>query len=278
MINKFRNLFSSSTAFYVFLLSTVSISFLFGFITFYLENGAGNTHFTSFVDFLYWWFAMLTTIGNTGEPITQLGKITSIFTMLSGSFVYLGIFSEIIFIIKRVTDEKIHGLSMFRGKDHILILGYNSFAISLINHLDSFIRPGIDIVLVTNSIDTNPDADRISFIKQNPLSKSTLHKSCASFASVVFILSPNDTPSVHSDTNSLLIAESIEKIDSNVFTFVEVNTKQKKGQYKNMSIDAEFSFEDLLENARNNPTVSTILNNLPVELKEKIVKQEYLKR
>lgn len=248
----------------------LSISFISGLIVFLLEDGQ-NPAFSTFTNFLFWWVAILTTVGTGTQPVTDVGQFFAIITMLSGTFVYLALFSELILWIKSRSDQRFGGYKKYKGKSHILIVGYNELAVGLINLLDRVVNPEVDIVLVTSQIDTNPNADRVTFVKLNPAVGNILQKVNAQFASVAFVLSKDEISAKKIDLNTVLIANTIEKMGEHVFTYAELTHKQKK-EFEMFEIDEFFTSEDLLKDLRTEPNKSKLMSKLPDKLKEVLLK------
>ncbi|MDQ6985873.1 MAG: ion channel [Candidatus Dojkabacteria bacterium] len=273
MINR---LFRSKYFFYRALAIMVILSLLAAVLTFFFERKV-NEDMNEISEIAFWWVASITTVGSGGHPITDMGRFFGIFTMLFGSLFYLGAFTELIIWLKNIAKERFSGVKEYRGTNHILVLGYNSLAIGLITFLKKALKDEIDIVLITSTIHSNPYPDRVKFIKQSPISSSTLEIANANQASVAFVLSQDDVSDQKSDLNALLIGGMIEEMQKNVFTLVEISDSKNKEQMDKFKIDDEFTFLELLEDSRNEPSHSKILKKIPHALKESIIKQEYLK-
>lgn len=270
----FKKLQSDKQFFYRFILLMILISFVSAAATFTFEKDY-NFEFDSFLDMVFWWVASMTTVGTGPFPITDEGKIFGIVTMLSGAVFYLAVLSELILWIKNKSDEKLKGLSGYKGTGHVVVVGYNELALGLINLLDKVLKPSVDIILLTNEIDSNPSVDRVHFVKRDPATNNSLGKVSIEKAKVAFVLSRDDLIANKVDLSSLIIAGMIEEIQSSVFTFAEVTNKAKVKNYEYISVDTHFTFEELLNDLKSGMKDISMIKKLPQKLRNEILQEEY---
>lgn len=274
-----HRIFKNKTIYYQFLFLTILLSFLSSVLTLYFERET-NPELDEVSEIIFWWVATLTTIGSGGHPVTFLGEVFGIATMVLSSFMYLAVFTEIIIWLKTLSDQRFVGLRKYSGSNHVVIVGYNSLTVALINFLNKVLRSDIDIVLLTSAIDANPDPDRVEFVKVNPGTSGALEKASIAKAQLAFVLSHDEVSDKKSDLNALLIAGMIEESQRHVFTMIEV-TSEKNVKDKDMdkfNIDGEFTFIDLLNDSKSDPKDSRILKKLPKDIRKEILKEEYISR
>jgi len=245
-------------------------SYFAALVSYIFEVDGGNQDF-EIIDMLFWWVASMTTVGAGSVPITLGGKIFGMITMLTGAVVYLGLISEMILWIKNKSDEKLKGYKSYNGNGHILIIGYNELALGLINLLDRVVKPEIDIVMLTNSVETNPNPDRIHFVRKSPANSKTLDKVNVREAKLAFILRKDEVSDTKADLNTLLISSMIEKKEEGVYTFAEVSSKKQPKQLKELNVDELFTFEDLLTDIKEDQNESKILKKLPKKVLKEIL-------
>src|SRR5688572_12521375 len=127
-----HRIFKNKGTYYQFLFLTILLSFLSSVATLHFEKEV-NADFNEFSEMIFWWVATLTTIGSGGHPVTFWGEVFGIATMILSSFMYLAIFTEIIIWLKTLSDQRFVGLRRYSGGNHVVIVGYNSLTVALIN-------------------------------------------------------------------------------------------------------------------------------------------------
>lgn len=272
MISKF---IKTKNFFYNVLLLCLAISLISALVAFNQESKV-NDSLDEASEMFYWWFANLTTIGYNNSLETDIGRMAGMISMVTGSFMYLGLFSELIIRLKNINEEKFVGIQEYFGLNHVVIIGYNNLAVSLITLLVSVLKDDIDIVLVTNQIDSNPNPNRIKFIRENPVNQESLTKAQIDTASLAIVLSRDDVSDQKSDFNVMLIGGMIEESQKKVHTLVEISSKGIEESMRKFHIDDVFTFFDLLEDTRNKPTKSKILKKIPKDLRESILKEDFV--
>jgi hypothetical protein len=274
-----HRIFRNKVTYYQFLFLTILLSFLSSVITLNFERNT-NSDFDEFSEMIFWWVGTLTTIGSGGHPITLWGEVFGVTTMLLSSFMYLAVFTEIILWLKTLSDQRFVGLRKYSGSNHIVIVGYNSLAVALINFLARVVRSDIDIVLLTSAIDANPDPDRVEFVKVNPATSGALEKASISKAHLAFVLSHDEVSDKKSDLNALLIAGMIEESQRHVYTMIEVANEKnvKEKDMDRFNIDAEFTFLELLNDSKNDPKDSKILKKIPKAIRKEVLREEYISK
>lgn len=252
------------------------VSFIATVFLFYFENQNGNSHYQNAFDLVYIWVAIITTVGPASITLTtHEGKAFLALAILSGTFMYFAAFSELILSIKDRYESKYKGIKSFKGNNHVVIIGYNNLALGIIHLLDRILLPEVQIVLITSKIDSNPDYDRLKFIKDHPASTTALKKANITSAKLAIILSNEEVSADKMDMNTILIGGMIEELSPDTYTIVELESKAKLNAIDEFNIDEVISFKELLEDTRNREVKPEILKKFPVELREMLVKKEY---
>ncbi|GAB4284000.1 MAG: hypothetical protein Kow0081_0870 [Candidatus Dojkabacteria bacterium] len=267
----FGKVISERSLYYKFVVAMLLVSFISAAITFVFEYDFEGSDFKSISDLFFWWFAAMTTVGAGIAPVTEMGRLFGIITMVTGALFYLGVLTDLLIWAKNKADEKFSGSTSYRGSNHILIIGYNNLAIGLINLLERKLSKNIDIVLVTNKIENNPVPDRVRFVKIHPSSTKSLEKISVNKASVAFVLSDEDLTDRKADVNALLLGGMIEELQRSVFTMVELNNEKSIKDFELFKIDQTFTFEELLKDLKDDQKDSTLLKKIPKNIREGIL-------
>src|SRR5699024_6379736 len=155
------------------LLSIFVIMYTFGVIIHFVEPD----QFPTIFDGIYWAFVTGATVGfGDYVPLTIPGKIVSILLILSGG----GLITFYITTFSASTvrhDQKLsEGKVAFKGKGHLLIIGWNELTKQLID-LTMSKDPQTEIVLIDHSLSSLPYRQHpVHFIQGDPSEDETLQK------------------------------------------------------------------------------------------------------
>lgn len=252
------------------------ISFSSSTLLYFVEKGNSNPYYQNFPDLLVTWISIITTVGiNLGPLTSDESKLLLVISMLSGTFMYFAAFSELILWLRDRYESKYKGIKRYTGANHVIVVGYNNLALGIIHLLDRILLPEIDIVLVTSRIDTNPDFERLKFIKDHPATTTALHKAKVESAELAIILSNDEVSGDKMDMNTVLIGGMIEELNPDVFSIVELSSKRKTMTIEEFQIDETITFDELLEDTRHRDVKPNLLKKLPKNLREIIIREEY---
>jgi voltage-gated potassium channel len=162
-----------------------------------LEVGAPGAHIQDAEDALWYLTETLTTVGY-GDllPVTQWGRIIGFIFLLSSFGVYGFIIGQIANFMSTVKEHKEMGLNGTSFKNHVVIIGWNEFAKSVIDHL---IGAGRQIAIVTKdkpSIDIIREyynAEQVFILYSDYNNFELLEKAQIKEANIVFINLTDDT-------------------------------------------------------------------------------------
>lgn len=252
------------------------VSFSSTVLLYYFENQNNNSHYQSIYDFVYIWTTILTTVGPASITLsTDEGKFFISLAVLSGTFMYFAAFSELVLSIKDRYESKYKGLKTFKGSNHVVIIGYNNLALGIIHLLDRILLPEVQVVLITSKIDSNPDYERLKFIKDHPASTTALKKANITAAKLAIILSNEEVSADKMDMNTILIGGMIEELSPDTFTIVELESKSRLSAIEEFNIDEVITFKELLEDTRHRELKPKILKKFPSDLRELLIRKEY---
>jgi len=162
-----------------------------------LEIGAPGARIEDSVDALWYLTETLTTVGYGDMlPVTFWGRMIGFVFLLSSFGVYGFIIGQIANFMSTLKEHKEMGLNGTSFKNHVVIIGWNDFGKSVIDHL---IGAGRQIAVVTKdkaSIDIIREyynADQVFILYSDFNNFELLDKVCIKEASIVFINLADDT-------------------------------------------------------------------------------------
>ncbi|MGP7816278.1 potassium channel family protein [Niallia sp. 01092] len=180
------------------------------------------TKFPTFFDGIWWAIITISTVGyGDSVPETFLGKITGILLI----FVGVGFISTYFVTLATAAVSKqnafMEGKSTYKGKKHVVIVGWNERSKALIySLLQEQIKSSI--TLIDESLQTNPLPEAIHFIQGNPNLDSTLLMANITVADKVMITSDQSKDELHADMSSILTLLAIKGLNPSTLCIVEI--------------------------------------------------------
>ncbi|MED1205938.1 potassium channel family protein [Heyndrickxia acidicola] len=219
MISNLYYLFLRWPVFIRMLILALAVICSFGFIIHLIEPHRFPTVFIG----IYWSVITAATVGY-GDlyPITNAGKLVSIFLVLTGVGVLSSYFVSLSAAAVSSQNAYMEGKEMFKGRNHCIIVGWNERASTVIEHLikNDASKP---IVLIDHSLDQNPYPKReVIFIKGKPHNDETLKRASLLSAECVLITADQNSDELHADMNSIMILLTVKGIHPQVFCAVEI--------------------------------------------------------
>tara|TARA_B100000959_G_scaffold277152_1_gene333143 strand:+ start:182 stop:1285 length:1104 start_codon:yes stop_codon:yes gene_type:complete len=197
---------------------------------------------------LWWAIVTMTTVGyGDMAPVTVPGRLLAILIMLSGIILVALITGTIssIFTTKRIMEGK--GLEKISVDNHILICGWSSNILGLINRFLNSSQSS-DVVLINDEQQDKIDSvmsgilkNRVQFIRGDYSLDATLNKANATKAKHVLIL--ND-PNNNQDEKVILSTLTIKKLSPNIRVVAQINDKNKIPFLRRANVDAVLSSDD----------------------------------
>lgn len=210
------------TKIYRSLILVISFIFVCSFL-FYIVEKEKNEKIINFNDALWWGFVTSTTVGY-GDiyPLTNYGRLLSVVLMISaiGTFGFITASFASIFVEENL--KKGMGIVDVTFKDHIVIVGWNYRAKTIIDELINEDN-NIKIVLI-DVIDQNPYFNKnISYIKGDATSEKVLERANITNASTAIVLADRKLKNEEMiDAKSVLISLAIDRINPNIYLVAEV--------------------------------------------------------
>ncbi|MCR8644321.1 ion channel [Paenibacillus sp. N1-5-1-14] len=209
-------------------------------LAFQLEPETFKTRFNSF-----WWVMTTVTTVGYGDfyPHTVAGKWLGIFVYLFGIGLISLTISKIIDAMFIYHKKKEEGKLQYMGEQHFVIIEWSKHAENAIQEiLES--DPKVEVVLI-DSLEKTPFNDiRVHYIQGNPVHLDTLEKANMAKARAVFIFADEVTRYQNTirdpafiDGKTLLIATTIEKNYSNVYSIVEIRDRENLENFRHIQVN-----------------------------------------
>jgi voltage-gated potassium channel len=261
---------------------------LISMILFYLAEKGHNQNVRNLFDSFWYTVVTLATVGYGDiTPVTVLGRIIGIFSIIFG-VVFVGAVSGK--IASYLIDQQLRrgkGLLKLKNlQNHFIICGWkNDFQ----NIIDGVLETNpefetSDLVLINNApvenmelFMTNPDYKLINFIHGDFIDESVLSRSNIKFAKRILILADTSANQneMEIDSRTILAVMTIRKLNRNIYTVAEL-LDEKFEKYLNMSHCDEIILTKhyeriLLVNASSGTGISHVVRDLlAVENKQRI--------
>ena len=174
-----------------------------------------GTALKSFWEAMWWSIVTSTTVGyGDVSPVSAAGKIVAVvLPMFLGIGIAAAFLTYLASLFVERKDKKMHGEIEYRGKNHILIVGYTPETRVIIEQiLGDELREKRDIVLLAD-IERHPLPERseLHFVKGKPDTKQSLKLANIGQADKVVIHTGNDEESLFAQVNALsLVKEGCE--------------------------------------------------------------------
>lgn len=180
-----------------------------------------------FLDALWWSIVTVTTVGY-GDiyPVSTIGRILAVVTMLLGTGVLCVATSWVttILIRKKIKEDK--GMLEFDGKGHTIVCGWNLKAeIVLEEFFHDERNAGESIVLIAN-VDEKPVDNDLVFFIQGQVTESSLQRAGIKTAKTAVVIgNANQDPEAR-DAMNILAVLAIETLNPQVYTIVEISRNE----------------------------------------------------
>lgn len=186
-----------------------------------------------------WWVVVTTATIGYGDyvPKTMMGRSVAIIMILIGvAFVtfYMVTIASSIF---KTLDALKEGSAAYKGKEHMIIVGWNERSKNTIQHLH-LINPTLHIVLIDDSLTENPLADRnVYFVKGNSTRDETLKRANIEKAGTVLITADQHMNEHEADMQSILTLLAIKGLNPMIYCLVEILTHEQVNNARRAGAD-----------------------------------------
>jgi voltage-gated potassium channel len=167
-----------------------------GIVAALVEKISGNSMYQTIGDGLWWAFVTMTTVGYGDKtPVTAVGRLLAIVIMFSG-ISFTALFTALVasyFVEKRIREGR--GMEQIKWKQHIVMCGWNSHAMKIVNKLTEEGEKSKPLVLVNdlpeehiaNILEATKNAD-VKHVRGDFVHEGILQRANVSEADIVIIL------------------------------------------------------------------------------------------
>lgn len=200
------------------------VFFIFGISIHLLEP---NT-FPTIFDGIWWAIITASTVGY-GDYVPQsfFGRFTAVILILLGVGFVSSYFITLATTAVTRQDALVEGKIAFKGRNHIIIIGWNERSRELISKLTLLKLPQ-NIVLIDETLESNPVQSRyVHFIQGRAHLDETIMRSNIEQAEKVLITADRGNDELQADMNSILTLLTIKGLCIHVKCIIEILTAEQ---------------------------------------------------
>ncbi len=189
--------------------------------------------------FISLWYVLvtMTTVGY-GDiyPTSSIGKAYAIFLFFTGIGLYGVVIGKIIERIGNHNKQRIEGKVEYIGKDHIVIIGWNSKTDAAIE--DILANSTSNIVVIDQAEKAPYIKERLYYIKGSPARKDVLNKANIKYAKSCIVFADEKLIDLDErDAKSLLIVSTIESISEEIYTIAEIMNPEHTDNFRSNKVE-----------------------------------------
>ncbi|QHS23108.1 potassium channel family protein [Virgibacillus sp. MSP4-1] len=206
------------------LLTVIFFMFLFGSVMHFVEP----VNFPSLFDGLWWAFVTGSTVGyGDFVPNSILGKVIGILMILAGGGIVTYYMVTVASGAVEREKEMDKGNVAYKGKDHVVLIGWNERSRQLLNMINDF-KPTEEVVLVDHSLSKSPKHHyHFHFVQGDASLDNTLKKANIPEARHVIITSDQSRPEKQADQLAILSTIAVRGVNPEVPISTEILTKNQ---------------------------------------------------
>lgn len=182
--------------------------------------------FPTIFDGIWWAIITASTVGyGDYVPHSFLGRVTALILILFGVGFVSSYFGTLAATAVTKQDALSEGKIAFKGKGHIVIIGWNERSKELINKIIQFPQM---VVLIDETLEANPVHSKyVHFIQGKGHVDETIIKSDIEMAEKVLITADRGNDELQADMNSILTLLTIKGLCPQVKCIVEILTAEQ---------------------------------------------------
>lgn len=239
----------------VILFVTVTIaSYAVNTCLFYFLEAGTNPNLRTFFDATWWWVVTSATVGY-GDiyPVTTVGRVVAIFTILTGCFIYASMVALIAESVHSHIDRHARGTAPVAEKGHVVLCEYTAVTDEVVQALPSCRElTGRRVVIVSDLVSQNPYPEHL-FVHGVPINPAVLQRANVPQADYVFIFS--NLRFADPDVKSLHIASRVMKLNPHAQVLVEIQNTNSEYLRQSPERLLRISSRDLMESVIRNQTL-----------------------
>ncbi|SNZ05946.1 voltage-gated potassium channel [Terribacillus aidingensis] len=244
MVIQFLRRFYFRLPIFIRLISTVLlVMVVFGVCMRHIEPEQFPTYF----DGIWWAFVTASTVGY-GDliPETLNGKILAVILILSGAGLVSIYLSTIAASTVQYTQNLSKGLTAFKGTNHIIIVGWNERARSLLKRLGDK-HPELPVVLIDRTLTSLPyKKHALHFIRGDASEDKTLEKANIQHAKAAIITANTGNNEKQSDYMTIMTTIAMRGNNTELTIIAEVLTESQKENVRRAGADTVIRSNDFV--------------------------------
>ncbi|MBM4760696.1 potassium channel protein [Bacillus sp. B15-48] len=214
------------------LLMTALLICLFGLFIHLLEPD----NFPTIMDGIWWAVITASTVGyGDYVPLTIEGRITGILLLLVGAGFLSAYFATLSTIAVTRQDEYQKGGLQYKGKDHLIIIGWNERSKRILATLVETKQP---IILIDDSLRSNPlPYQHLHFIKGKSMQDEILMRANIKEAKKMIITADQNLDELQADMNTVLTLLAVKGLNPDIICIAEILTSEQVNNAKRAGAD-----------------------------------------
>lgn len=247
-----------------------------GIVAALVEKISGNSMYQTIGDGLWWAFVTMTTVGYGDKtPVTAVGRLLAIVIMFSG-ISFTALFTALVasyFVEKRIREGR--GMEQIKWKQHVVMCGWNSHAMKIVNKLTEDGEKSKPLVLVNdlpeehiaNILEATKKAD-VKHVRGDFVHEGILQRANVSEADIVIILADKHSskPEARPDDRTTLACFTARSLNRHARICAEVESEENIAHLKRANVDTIVYTEAynpfLIANAALQPGVTVAVQDM----------------
>nr|WP_256438035.1 potassium channel family protein [Pontibacillus sp. ALD_SL1] len=218
--------------------SSVALVFLSSLLIRWVEPETFPTLFDGF-----WWVMTTVTTVGYGDlyPVTVGGRLIAIFLYIVGIGLIGVVIGKVVDGLTMFRKMREDGTIVYKEKGHYIIIGWSQKAAFAVKEILAT-KPDTEVVIIDTMEKAPLLAETIHYVRGNAASPSTLHQANIMEAKAVLVFADDE---IHNsqlkDGKTLLISSTIESLNPDVHTVVEVMEEHHIRNFEHVNVN-EFIF------------------------------------
>ena len=186
-----------------------------------------------------WWAVITASTVGYGDyvPKTLEGRLIGLILIFVGAGFLTSYFASLASTAVTYQNAYQKGREVYRGKHHMVIIGWNERSRAVIQHI-SLLKEPRPILLIDESLNQNPISNgRVHFIKGVPYQDDTLQKGNVKQADLVLITADPDKNERQADMATILTIIAVKGMNPNIYCLAEILTAEQVGNAKRAGAD-----------------------------------------